>query len=120
MFTTAQATAGLGLGLAVSAGFDNSQAAQALVTPIAIILLLYGGFYIKVRGQNDMQFSVSCVQVPILQVESVPPGTEWIAWLSFIRWAFQTLVINEFHDRNLNAFPGYEGNDVIRQWGYDK
>lgn len=64
------------LGLAVSAVAPSVEAASAMGTPLVIIGILFGGFYIS--------------------IDSLPIVANWIPYFSFIRWAFEALCINEF------------------------
>jgi hypothetical protein len=64
------------LGLAVSAIAPNADAASFLGPPMVIIALLFGGFYIN--------------------ISSLPTVANLIPYLSFLRWAFEALCINEF------------------------
>lgn len=110
-----------GLGLFMSCLTNDPVTTQALITPVVIILVLYGGFYIRVRFSGFVECKpLECFIIYrsiFLQVESLPTGTEWITYISFIRWSFQTLAINEFKDRHLDI-PGVNGNDVLDEWGY--
>lgn len=64
------------LGLAVSAFAPTVEAANALGPPCAIIAILFGGFYINVN--------------------SLPIVANWLPYVSFLKWAFEALCINEY------------------------
>ena len=84
-------------GYMISVLAPSSKAAQAFGPPILIILILFGGFYIN--------------------TDTLPAGSEWVQYISFIRWSFQALLINEFTGRTFDCddFPGCEktGSDVL-------
>ena len=61
----------------------NVQAASAGIGPIAIILLLLGGFYIN--------------------VETIPVFIRWLAKVSYLSFAYQGLCISQFADRTLTV-----------------
>merc|ERR1719440_516732 len=73
---------GVAFTLAVAAG-GNVQAASAGIGPIAIILLLLGGFYIN--------------------VETIPVFIRWLAKVSYLSFAYQGLCISQFADRTLTV-----------------
>ncbi len=64
------------MGFCISALSPSTIIANAVGPPVLIVLILFGGFYI-----NNA---------------SLPPGSEWVVYLSVIYWGFQGLVINEF------------------------
>jgi ABC-type multidrug transport system permease subunit len=73
-----EAVTAVSLGLAVSAAAPNVELAQAL-GPLPIILsLIFGGFFINLA--------------------SLPLLAEFLPYLSFLKWVFQSLAINEFTD----------------------
>lgn len=63
-------------GMAASAISPNSETANAIATPVLIIGILFGGFYISVGN--------------------LPIVANWIPYLSFPRWGFEALAINEY------------------------
>jgi len=73
-----EAVTAVSLGLAVSAAAPNIELAQAL-GPLPIILsLIFGGFFINLA--------------------SLPLLAEFLPYISFLKWVFQSLAINEFTD----------------------
>ncbi len=73
-----EAITAVSLGLAVSAAAPNPEIAQAL-GPLPIILsLVFGGFFINIA--------------------SLPIVANWLPYVSFLKWVFQSLSINEFTD----------------------
>jgi len=73
-----EAVTAVSLGLAVSAAAPNVELAQAL-GPLPIILsLIFGGFFIN--------------------LDSLPAVAEFLPYISFLKWVFQSLAINEFTD----------------------
>ena len=71
-----ESLAALGLGMIVSVISPSVEAANALGPPIVIVLLLFGGFYIN--------------------IDSLPTGSEWVTYISLLKWAFQAFAVNEF------------------------
>lgn len=63
-------------GLFIGSLSPSPEAASAIGTPIIIIMVIFGGFYINVNA--------------------LPIVANWIPYLSFIRWTFEALAINEF------------------------
>lgn len=66
----------ISLGLAISAFMPTIEASLAFGPPMVIIALLFGGFYIN--------------------ISSLPIVANWIPYMSFLKWAFEALCINEF------------------------
>eukprot|EP01035_Chromulina_nebulosa_P018182 gene18182-23840_t len=66
----------IALGFALGSISPNDVIANALGPPVLIILMLFGGFYIN--------------------TSSLPEGSAWVTYISYIKWAFQALIINEF------------------------
>ena len=64
------------LGLAVSALAPNAEVAQNLGPLPLIVSLIFGGFFINLG--------------------SLPAAAEWLPYISFLKWVFESLVINEF------------------------
>eukprot|EP00741_Cyanophora_paradoxa_P010511 tig00000158_g10163.t1 len=73
------------VGLAVSAASPNVQAATAIGSTTTIILLLFGGFY----ANND----------------TIPVWLRWIQWLSFVKYGFAIVAINEFSGVQFSCEP---------------
>lgn len=71
-----ESLASLGLGLVVSVVSPNFEVANNIGPFVVIILMLFGGFYIN--------------------LESLPAGSEWVTYISMLKWAFQAYAINEF------------------------
>ena len=88
-----EAVTAIALGLAISAGTPNIEAANALGPPLVIIALVFGGFYIN--------------------LDSLPIVANWIPYFSFIRWAFEAMVINEFAGETFTCAPGNPPDCVI-------
>ncbi len=51
-----------------------------MAPPIIVIFVIYTGVFIN----ND----------------SLPPGSEWLSYISFIKWAFAGITINEYTDND--------------------
>jgi len=76
----------IALGLSISAAVPTVEAALALGPPCIIIALLFGGFYIN--------------------LSSLPIVANLIPYVSFLRWGFQALCINEFTGATFVCDPG--------------
>merc|ERR1712100_757949 len=68
---------GVAFVLAGAAG-GNAQAASAGVAPIALMMMLLGGFYIN--------------------TSTIPVWINWLSKLDYMNWVFKGLAINEFND----------------------
>lgn len=68
--------AGIGLGMCLSASFTNVEMAPQLAPAFVILFLMFSGFF--------------------LNEDNVPVFLIWFRELSFIRYAFQALCVNEF------------------------
>jgi len=92
------------LGMMASAIAPNVEAASAIGTPLIIIAILFGGFYIT--------------------IDSLPIVANWIPYMSFLRWGFQALCINEFSGLRFQC-SGYAsgcfstGEQVLQYLGFD-
>lgn len=67
---------GISLGLAIGALMPNLEAALGIGPPMVIIALIFGGFYIN--------------------LSTLPVVANLIPYLSFIKWTFEALCINQF------------------------
>jgi len=81
-----EALTAVSLGLAVSALMPNVEAANAAGPPAIIIALLFGGFFINVN--------------------SLPIVANWIPYVSFLKWTFESLAINEFKGETFDCSNG--------------
>jgi ABC-type multidrug transport system permease subunit len=77
------ALTGIALGLVISALVPTVEIALALGPPAVIIALLFGGFYIN--------------------LSSLPEVANLIPYLSFLRWGFEALCVNEFAGANFEC-----------------
>lgn len=78
MILVLNAFAATSLGLAVSAASPSIQVATSLAPVCMVLLLLLGGFYVNTAN--------------------IPAAWRWTSQLSFVRWSFAALAINEFED----------------------
>jgi ABC-type multidrug transport system permease subunit len=74
------------LGLAVSALMPNVEAATAAGPPAIIIALLFGGFFININ--------------------TLPIVANWLPYVSFLKWTFEALCINEFKGATFDCSNG--------------
>eukprot|EP01038_Epipyxis_sp_PR26KG_P006015 gene6015-8285_t len=91
------------LGLAVSAAAPSADAAAGVGTPLLIIGILFGGFYIS--------------------VSALPIVANWIPYVSLFRWTFQALCINEFDGLTFDCPSGSStcietGEEVLQSIGF--
>lgn len=68
-----------GLGIAISTLMPSIQVAMALSPILTTVLMIFGGFY--------------------LNASTVPPYFIWIYYISFFRYGFEALIVNEFTGR---------------------
>lgn len=88
LFTCGMTFASIGLGFALAAATGgNIQAASASVGPIALIMLLLGGFFIN--------------------ASTIPMWISWLGKLSYVSWTFQGLAINQFNGHSVHT-AGYD------------
>ena len=67
------------MGLMMSVAIPSMALALVLAPPLTLFFMIMGGFYIPL---DDMH-----------------PGVEWLSWLSFARYGYSALVVNEYSDR---------------------
>jgi len=79
------AMCGTSLGLLVSALAPNANAAGALGPLLVIIFVLGGGFYQKLTA--------------------MPNWLVWLQYVSFFRYAFEAMMINQFHNSVYTCLP---------------
>mmetsp|Transcript_6401 Transcript_6401/g.10199 ORF Transcript_6401/g.10199 Transcript_6401/m.10199 type:complete len:685 (-) Transcript_6401:314-2368(-) len=80
------AFAATSLGLAVSAASPSIQVATSLAPVCMVLMLLLGGFYVNTAN--------------------IPAAWRWVSQLSFVRWSFAALAINEFQGLDIACPPG--------------
>lgn len=109
----------LSLGLAVSAFAPTVEAAMAISAPLLTCLILFSGFYMFVLPSLHLASSLL-----ISNISSLPVVANWIPYISFIRWSFQALAINEFQGSSIECTSKdleagqciTEGNQVLRNY----
>ena len=84
---------GLGFGMFISACSSSSEMANAIGIPCVVIFLLFAGFYII--------------------VDSIPIVANLIPYISFMRWGFQMLIVNEFKGESFECVSGSEDGCVF-------
>ena len=77
--------AGIGLGMCLSASFNSVEMAPQLAPAFVILFLMFSGFF--------------------LNESNVPVFLIWLRELSFIRYAFQALCVNEFKGAEFSCDP---------------
>ena len=98
------------LGLAISAAIQNIKVALMIAPLITLMLMILGGFYV--------------------QYDNIPLAFRWISYVSFARYAFTSMVINEFRgstfacdDQYVQVHPNAEcpltGEQVIASLSMD-
>ncbi|XP_065178253.1 protein white-like isoform X1 [Sycon ciliatum] len=88
----------------VSAVSPTIHVAMAIAPMLLMPFLLFGGLFIK--------------------VSEIPVFLKWMTHISFINYAFEGLLINEWHNRSVGSDPGeqilYEhGKQVIELYGFE-
>lgn len=62
----------------------------------------------------------------LVNLDSLPVVADWVPYASFIRWAFQALIINEFKGKTFTCSGGstsqclQSGSEVIQSLAFDK
>lgn len=77
------------MGLFLSIAIPSPTASLVLAPPITLFFMIMGGFYIP--------------------FENMPPGIVWLSWLSFARYGYSALIINEYQGRDV---PCADPNEV--------
>jgi hypothetical protein len=113
------------LGYAISAISPDAKVAQAMGPPLLIILILFGGFYINTESLpagSEWGTALPSSSHPHLPSSSHPhlpshfPYTHYlprqrqiVQYISYIKWAFQALCINEFSGATFECDGGLKG-----------
>ena len=79
------ACAATSLGLAVSAAAPSIQIAASSAPVCMVLMLLLGGFYVNTAN--------------------IPDWCRWVSHISFVRWSFAALAINEFRGLAIDCPP---------------
>jgi ABC-type multidrug transport system ATPase subunit/ABC-type multidrug transport system permease subunit len=97
------------MGLFLSIAIRQTQLSLILAPPITLFFMILGGFYIPFPNLN--------------------PGVAWLSWVSFARYAYSALVVNEFAGRSVPCAAGaaaaagaacpLPGDDVLRRLGIE-
>ena len=69
------------MGLALSVAIRNVRMALVLAPPITLFFMIMGGFYIP--------------------FDNMHAGVEWVSYLSFCRYGYSSLIINEYAGRDI-------------------
>jgi len=88
------AVTSISLGLAVSAAAPSTEAASAIGVPFIIVPLIFAGFYINLN--------------------SLPVVANLLPYISFIRWTFEALCINEFQGEKFTCSGGSSSRACIK------
>mmetsp|Transcript_66636 Transcript_66636/g.177394 ORF Transcript_66636/g.177394 Transcript_66636/m.177394 type:complete len:158 (+) Transcript_66636:1-474(+) len=93
----------------ISALISNVEAAPKVAPAVVILFLMFSGFFL-----ND---------------ESVPTWLSWLKYISFIRYAFQALAVNEFSGAQFDCEAAeanatepvicLDGDDWLRSLNFD-
>jgi len=75
----------IAMGMLISALISNVEAAPKVAPAVVVLFLMFSGYFL-----ND---------------ESIPVWLSWIKYLSFIRYAFQALTVNEFRGATFDCPP---------------
>ncbi len=84
-----EAMTAISLGLAISALTPSLEAALGIGPPTIIVALIFGGFYIN--------------------ISSLPIVANWIPYVSFLKWTFEALCVNEFQGEKFNCAQASQG-----------
>jgi hypothetical protein len=95
---------GLSLGMMLSAMFKNVQMASQLAPAVVILFLIFSGF--------------------LINEDSVPTYFVWLREISFIRYAFKAVAVNEFQGASFECSQSEEavcirnGDQLLAQLGF--
>jgi ABC-type multidrug transport system permease subunit len=73
------------MGLWLSIAIPNRQISLVLAPPITLLFLILGGFYIPLQNMHV--------------------GIYWASWLSFARYGYSALILNEYQGRDIPCSP---------------
>lgn len=90
------AIAAMFAGVCVSSFANTPEMASAIITPFNIIFFIFAGLFINLNN--------------------ISKYLKWISKISYIKWCFEALFINEFKDTNIDNI---DGNDVIKMYGFN-
>jgi len=79
------------MGLFLSILIPSMEIALILAPPITLFFMIMGGFYIP--------------------FDSMHPGVRWLSWLSFARYGYSGMLVNEYIGRDIPCASD-EGEDV--------
>ena len=102
--------ASIALGMLISALLPSVEAAPQLAPLVVILMLMFSGYF--------------------LNLQDVPAWIGWIKYVSFIRYAFEALMVNEFKDASFDCttsggkplppgFPCLDGNMYLKQLNFE-
>jgi ABC-type multidrug transport system ATPase subunit/ABC-type multidrug transport system permease subunit len=81
------------MGLWMSIAIPNMQVALVLAPPITLFFMIMGGFYIPLQNMNR--------------------GIAWASWISFARYGYSALIINEYAGRDIPCLDDGEASIAI-------
>lgn len=87
------ALAATSLGLLVSAATNSIKAATSLSPVVMVLMLLFGGYYVNAAN--------------------IPAALRWVTHLSFVKFSFSALCVNEFQGLVIPCDPT-AGTDCVR------
>ena len=82
------------MGLFMSIILPSTHVALVLAPPITLFFMIMGGFYIPFGNMH--------------------PGIQWASWLSFARYGYSAMIVNEYEGRDI---PCVEASEVSIQIG---
>ena len=90
---------GISEGIMLSAIAPNAQIGQAMMPPVNVFAMLFSGVMIN--------------------VESLPVAVRWIANISFVRWVFEGLLLNQLKDYSGFQCPEQTNSTCLFKTGED-
>jgi ABC-type multidrug transport system ATPase subunit len=94
---------GIALGMVLSCSFTTVEMAPQIAPAVVVLFLMFSGYF--------------------LNEASLPAVLGWMKYLSFIRYAFQALCVNEFKDAEFVCAPTdpdcVNGNQVLERLSFD-
>jgi len=86
----------IGFMMAVSAGCDNAEVANIQFSMMVLCFILVTGFFVNSTN--------------------IPQPAQWVEWLSYFRFSFNALMLNEMHGLEFEAYP-FKGDYVLYEFG---
>lgn len=103
LFVVCSSLCGIAEGIMLSAIAPNAQIGQAMMPPVNVFAMLFSGVMIN--------------------VDSLPVAVQWISKISFVRWIFEGLLVNQLQDATFTCEGSGRclstGEDVLAVYSFE-